>query len=226
MTETYGGWETPGSGPTRQTDELTHRAGLRRDLDRLHDEIARVESELDEFGSEFPLARRVVRAADTLAGSTVGFLAAAVALLFQTVVSLLSGQHALEAVRLLLTLPLGPQALHLETGPALAGGICLWLLVGIFYGVVFHAVLSGPFALAPGVWRLVAVTAISMVLFVVHVPLVTGWIGPHLTGGAAPARVVPSWELAIDHMIFGWSVLAFGGRGRSSRPRPREGEEG
>jgi CubicO group peptidase (beta-lactamase class C family) len=226
MTETYGGWETPGSGPTRQTDELTHRAGLRRDLDRLHEEIARVESELDEFGSEYPLARRVVRAADTLAGSTVGFLAAAVALLFQTVVSLLTGQHALEAVRLLLTLPLGSQALHLETGPALAGGICLWLLAGILYGVVFHAVLSGPFALAPGVWRLLAVTAMGMVLFVVHVPLLMGWIGPHLTGSVATARVVPGWQLAIDHLIFGWSILAFEGRGRGSRRRQREGEEG
>lgn len=226
MTETYGGWETPGSGPTRQTDELTHRAGLRRDLDRLHEEIARVESELGEFGSDFPLARRVVRAADTLAGSTVGFLAAAVALLFQTVVSLLSGQHALEAVRLLLTLPLGPQALHLETGPALAGGICLWLLVGTLYGVVFHAVLSGPFALAPGVWRLLAVTAVGMVLFVVHVPLVMGWIGPRLTGAPASALAVPAWQLASDHLIFAWAILVFEGRGRDSRPRPREGEEG
>jgi CubicO group peptidase (beta-lactamase class C family) len=225
MTETYGGWETPGSGPTRQTDALAHRAGLRRDLDRLHEELARVESELDEFRSEFPLARRVIRAADTLAGSTVGFLAAAVALLFQAVVSLLSGQHALEAVRLLLTLPLGPAALKLDTGPALAGGICLWLLAGILYGLVFHAALSGPLALAPGVWRLLAVTAIGMVLFVVHVPLVMGWIGPLLSGGPAIARTVPSWELAIDHLIFAWSVFALEGRGRGSRPLPREGEE-
>jgi hypothetical protein len=225
MTETYGGWETPGSGPTRQTDELAHRAALRRELDRLHEEIARVETELDEFGSAFPLAQRVIRAADTLAGSTVGFLAAAVALIFQAIVSLLSGQHPLEAVRLLLTLPLGPPALKLETGPALAGGICLWLLAGILYGLLFHAVLSGPFAMAPGVWRLLAVTAMGMVLFVVHVPLVIGWLGPLLTGHPAMARVVPAWQLAMAHLIFAWSIVAFEGRGHSWRPRPRETEE-
>jgi hypothetical protein len=226
MTETYGGWETPGSGPTRQTDELAQRAGLRRELDRLHEEIARVESDLDSYGSEFPLARRVIRAANTLAGSTVGFLASAVALLFQMVVSLLSGQNPLEAVRLLLTLPLGPAALKLETGAALAGGICLWLIAGALYGVAFHAVLAGPFALAPGVWRILAVTAIGMILFVAHVPVLTGWVGPLLSGGPAPARVVPSWQLAIDHLIYAWSILAFEGRGRGSRPRAPEAEEG
>ena len=226
MTETYGGWETPGSGPTRQTDELAHRAGLRRELDRLHEEIARVESDLGGFGSEFPLARRVIRAANTLAGSTVGFVASAVALLCQVVVSLLSGQHPLEAVRLLLTLPLGPAALKLETGPALAGGICLWLIAGALYGVAFHAVLSGPFALAPGVWRFLAVTAIGIVLFVAHIPVLTGWIGPLLTGRPATVRIVPAWQLATDHLIYAWSFLAFEGRGRASRPRGAESEEG
>jgi hypothetical protein len=222
MTETYGGWETPGSGPTRQTDELAHRAGLRRELDRLHEEIARVETDLDAFGSDFPLARRVIRAADTLAGSTVGFLAAAVALIFQVIVSLLSGHYPLEAVRLLLTLPLGPSALKIETGPALVGGICLLLLAGVLYGLVFHAALSGPFALAPSVWRLLAVTAMGMVLFVVHVPVVMGWLGPRLTGGSATPPAVPAWQLAIAHVIYAWSILVFEGRGRGSRPRPLE----
>jgi hypothetical protein len=91
--------------------------------------------------------------------------------------------------------------------------------------VAFHAVLSGPFAFAPGVWRLLAVTAIGMVLFVPHIPVLTGWLGPLLTGRPVLARTIPAWQLASDHLVYAWSILAFGGRGRGSRPRAVESEE-
>jgi hypothetical protein len=224
MTETYGGWETPGSGPTLQTDELSRRDGMRRELDRMHDEIARIESELDATGSYFPLARRVMLAADTLTGLALGFVGAAVSLLFQAVLSLLGGHHPLQVVRVFLTLPLGGSALTLESGPALAIGVCLYLIVGALYGRLFHAVLTGQFALAPGVWRLLAATAMGILLFVIHVYLLLGWAGPLWTGEPSAARLLPPWVAALTHVVFAWSILAFETSGRAARSRPREDE--
>jgi hypothetical protein len=217
MTETYGDWETPGDGPTRQRDDLARRDTLRRDLSRLYEEMARLEDEI-ELGSRLGVPERLVFLYNLLAGLAAGFAGATGSLLFNILGSLLVGRHPLEIIRILLTFPLGTRALQLETGPGLAAGLCLYLLAGSLIGVAFHAVLSGVFAQAPGVWRLLAVTSMGLALWVVDFYVILGWLQPLFTGDPHITDLWPAWLAALSHLVYAWMVLLFERRVRHGQP--------
>jgi hypothetical protein len=219
MTETLGEWERPGAGHSPQGDDLARRDALRRDLERLYSEVSRIETALEDPGAQpegFP--SRVVIIYHLLAGLLVGFVGAAGSLLFHVVGSLLISQHPLEIVRVYLTFPFGEQALRLHTGPLLATGVVLYLATGAVYGILFHAVLAGLFGRAPGVWRLLVVSGLGMMVWLVNYYLLMSWIQPLVTGGRSILDLVPVWLAATTHLIYAWTVVLVENRGRFGLP--------
>src|SRR4029077_14088485 len=96
VTETLGGWQRPGAGPTRQTDELALKDALRRHLARLYEEAARLEGALDErLGGGLPRFSASLRSG-LPAGILLGFVAASGSLLLHVIGSLLMGSHPLQ----------------------------------------------------------------------------------------------------------------------------------
>lgn len=217
MTETYGDWETPGSGPTRQSDDLARRDTLRRDLSRLYEEMARLEDEYS-IGDSPWLPERLLFLYNILAGLAAGCVGATGSLLFNIFGSLLTGHHPLEIIRIYLTFPLGLPALHLETGPILAAGTCVYLLAGSLFGIAFHAVLSGVFAQAPGIWRILAASAMGLTLWVVNFYVVLGWLHLLLTGNSHITSLWPAWLAAMTHLVYAWTLLLFERRVRHAGP--------
>lgn len=219
MTETLGEWERPGALPSPQGDELARRDALRRDLERLYSEISRIESNLEDPGAQpegFP--SRVVLIYHLLAGMLVGFVGASGSLLFHVVGSLVVSQHPLELIRVYLTFPFGEQALRVDTGPLLAVGVLLYLATGAIYGILFHGVLTGLFARAPGVWRLVIASALGLLIWLVNYYLVLSWLEPLITGGHSVLGRIPVWLAAATHLVYAWTVVLIENCGRFGAP--------
>jgi hypothetical protein len=174
MTEMQGDWERPGPGAASPDEHRERQEALRRELDRLYDETARVEAALDEqLGDGLPSWRLRPRSI-VPAGLLLGFVAAAGSLVVEVIVALLMRDHPLQMVRDALTWILGAQALTLETGPRLAVGTCLFLLCGAAAGLPLHQVLCRLFIAAPGIWRFLVATAVALVLWMVSLLLLPG----------------------------------------------------
>ena len=199
MTETLGDWQRPGTGPARQTDELMTKDALRRDLQRLYEEAARIEEALDErLGGGLPRFGASLRSG-LPAGILLGFVAASGSLLLHVIGSLLMGLHPLQIVRAGMSLFLGIWAFDIETGPVLAVATCLYLIVGATLGIPLHRTFSRTFAAAPGIWRFLVATAIGMVLSLLSIPLLHG---------------TPFWFAASTILAYVWIVLLLENWGR------------
>jgi hypothetical protein len=174
MTEMQGDWGRTGPGGTPPQDERERQETLRRELDRLYDETARVEAALDErLGGGVP-SWRISPRSIVPAGLLLGFVAAAGSLIIEVIVALLMGDHPLQMVRDALSWILGARALALQTGPALAVGTCLFLLVGAAAGLPLHQVLCRLFIAAPGIWRFLVATAVALVLWMASLLILPG----------------------------------------------------
>ena len=219
MTETLGDWERPGTGSTRQTEDLARRDALRRNLERLYSQIAQIETELEGRREPSILRDDGGPASFLLTGLVVGFIGATASLLFHIIGSLAVGRYPLQLIRIYLTFPLGESALSLETGLPLAAGVCLYLISGAFYGIAFHLVLGRWFAEAPGLWRLLVTSAMAIGIWIVNYYLVLSWLQPLATGESSILQQVPFWLAAITHLVFAWTILFVEGRGRIV-PRP------
>jgi len=204
MTETLGDWQRPGTGPTRQADELVQKDSMRRDLQRLYEEAARIEEALDErLGGGLPRFSASLRSG-LPAGILLGFVAASGSLLLHVIGSLLMGLHPLQIVRAGMSLFLGVWAFDIETGPVLAFATCLYLIVGSLLGIPLHRAFSRTFVAAPGIWRFLAATAIGMVLSLFSIPLL------HET---------PFWFAASTILAYVWIFLLLENWGRpAARP--------
>src|SRR5262245_54192048 len=199
MTETLGDWQRPGSGPTRQADELVRKDALRRDLQRLYEEAARIEEALDErLGSGLPRFSASLRSG-LPAGILLGFVAASGSLLLHVIGSLMMDLHPLQIVRAGMSLFIGIWAFDIDTGPRLALATCLYLIIGSLFGIPLHRMFSRTFAVAPGIWRFLAVTAIGMVLSLFSIPLL----------GATPF-----WFAAATILAYAWIFLLLENWGR------------
>jgi hypothetical protein len=216
MTETYGDWETPAGGPTRQDTDLARRDAVRRDLDRLRDEVARIEAQVSGAAA-IEVPARLLLLYNLVAGLSAGCVAAAGSLLFNIVGALVVNQHPLEIIRVYLTIPIGERALALQTGPWLAAGVCLYLAIGAVYGIPFRLVLAGPFSQAPTIWRLLAATIMGLVLWVLDHYLILGLLQP-LTGEPHLHDLRPAWLAALTHVVFAWTILLFERRVRLAGP--------
>jgi hypothetical protein len=174
MTEMQGDWGRPGPGGVSPNDDRDRQEALRRELDRLYDETARVEVALDErLGGGMPSWRLRPRSL-VPAGLLLGFVAAAGSLISEVIVALLMGDHPLQMVRDGLSWILGSPALSLQTGPALAIGTCFFLIFGAAAGLPLHQVLCRLFIAAPGIWRFLVATAVALVLWMLTLVLLPG----------------------------------------------------
>lgn len=199
MTETLGDWQRPGAGPTQQADELVRKDAMRRDLQRLYEEAARIEAALDErLGGGRPRFSASLRSG-LPAGLLLGFVAASGSLLLHVIGSLVMGLHPLQIVRAGMSLFLGVWAFDIETGPVLAFATCLYLVVGALLGIPLHRTFNRTFAMAPGIWRWLVATAIGMLLSLLSIPLL---------------GETPLWFAAATILAYVWIVLLLENWGR------------
>jgi hypothetical protein len=115
-------------------------------------------------------------------------------------------QHPLRLIQVYLTFPFGEAALTLNGGIVLALGCVLYLVTGMFYGVLFTVVISYfvPYA---SLWARVLVCSILAVwVWAINFYLLLTWLQPLLVGGGWIANLIPWWVAALTHLIFGWTV--------------------
>jgi hypothetical protein len=218
VTETYGDWERPPAGGPPQEEDLARRDTMRRELERVYAEAARLETALRDAPEWDVDPGRMVFTYHVLAGLVTGFVGAAAGLIYSILASLLLSLHPLLLIRVYLTLPYGERALNISTGPMLALGVITYLVIGALYGIPFHVVLEGVLRNAPGIWRTLIASAMGLIVWVVNYYVVLLWLQPTLTGGQPIAWLVPSWLAASTHLVFAWTMVVIEGRGRFNLP--------
>lgn len=184
------------------------REAKQRRLDELQAQVKQLEAELarEQPAGEWP-PRGYYTAYHALAGFVLGMFGAATSLLFNVIGSLLVGQHPLQLIRVYLTFPLGAQALQAQDGLTLAIGCCLYLATGMLLGIVFQLALTRWVPAGSFATRFVAVSLLSLALWVVSFYGILAWLQPLLFGGAWIVREVPWWVAALTHLVFGWTML-------------------
>ena len=203
MTETLGDWQRPGAGPNRQTEELMYKDALRRDLQRLYDEAARIEAALDErLGGGLPRFNASLRSG-LPAGMLLGFVAASGSLLLHVIGSLLMGLHPLLIVQAGMSLFMDIWAFDIQTGPVLAFATCVYLVIGALLGIPLHRAFHRTFAAVSGIWRWLVATAIGLLLSLLSIPLL---------------EKTPFWFAAATILAYVWIFLLLESWGR--RPQP------
>ncbi len=178
-----------------------------RELERLRAEVHSLEAELAPEGTATWPPRRYYTAYHVLAGFVLGMVGATASLLYNIVGSLLVGQHPLQLIRVYLTFPLGEQALHTDSGLALAIGCCLYLATGMVLGIPFELVLSGILSRAGFLARFLAVSGLALALWAFNFYAVLAHVQPWLFGGRWIVDEIPWWVSASTHLVFGWTML-------------------
>jgi hypothetical protein len=128
-------------------------------------------------------------------------------LFFNIVGSLVVGQHPLQLIRVYLTFPAGADALHTESGLALAIGCCLYLVTGMLLGMPFQLALTRWAPQATLGVRLAIVSALALAIWVVSFYGILSWLQPLLFGGRWIVNEIPWWVGASTHLVFGWTML-------------------
>jgi len=186
---------------------MDHEAKL-RELERLRQEVGRLEAELGPHAVsvDWP-PRSYYTAYHIFAGFVLGMFGAASSLLFNIVGSLLIGEHPLHLIRVYLTFPLGAAALTTDDSLALAVGCCLYLGTGMVLGIPFHLVLSRWLAGASFAVRLAGVSILALAVWIVNYYAILSWLQPALFGGSWIVQDIPWWVGALTHLVFGWTML-------------------
>lgn len=183
-----------------------------RELESLRTRVRELEAELDA-GVQPPAhweAREYYTAYHATTGFMLGSVAAMSSLLFNIIGALLFGKHPLELIRVYLTFPMGAQALDLnavDNGVTLAIGCCLYLATGMLYGMLFEIVLTRYLIDLSVPARIIAVSALSIALWLVNFYGILAWLQPLLFGGNWIVERIPWWVGALTHLVFGWTML-------------------
>ncbi len=145
-------------------------------------------------------------------GALLGGLAGCTSLLTNIIGSVfwptISGQpqHPLKIIQVFLTFPLGESALQLNSGTLLALGCLLYLVTGMFYGMLFELVISYLLPHANWLARLMACTILALCVWGINFYAVLIWLQPMLFGGRWIIDLVPWWVAAATHLVFGWTI--------------------
>ncbi|MBM2840317.1 MAG: hypothetical protein HW412_845 [Bacteroidetes bacterium] len=149
-----------------------------------------------------------------LSGMILGFFGAASSLLFNVVGSALVNQHPLQLVKVYLTFPLGEDALHMESGLALAIGCGLYLATGMLLGILFHIIITKYFPDADFKKQFMAASAIGIGMWLINYYGLLSWLQPALLGGSWILQNIPWWVAALTHLVFAWTMLLIKDWGR------------
>lgn len=185
--------------------DASDRKAKERELWELKARVGELEQELAE-PSGWWRASGYYTAYYATTGFMLGIFGAAASLLFNVVGSLLVGQHPLQLIRVYLTFPLKEPALELDSGIALAIGLCLYLGTGMLLGIPFHLVLTRYASGATLARRMVVASIFAVVVWLVNFYALLSWLQPLLFGGNWIVREIPWWVAALTHLVFGWTM--------------------
>jgi hypothetical protein len=193
---------------------MTRTPEKQEELDQLRARVRELEGELGENGNGGPRGQWEATSYYTAYYATTGFLLGAVAamtsLLLNIVGSLVFEKHPLQLIRVYLTFPMGEQALDYDAvnnGLILAAGCCLYIAMGMFYGMLFQIVLSLFTAHSSLAARFVVVSLLALAVWLVNFYGVLYWLQPLLFGGRWIVEQIPWWVAAATHLVFGWTML-------------------
>ncbi|HMP02486.1 MAG TPA: hypothetical protein PKD86_12700 [Gemmatales bacterium] len=187
---------------------------LLQEIAQARERLRELEAELSRQAGPMGSRPKQYTTYDVLAGCTLGMFGAIASLLFNIVGATLVGKPPLYLISVYLTFPLGaqvldPSVLSPDKGIArlvLAVGCCLYLFTGMALGVPIHLVLKRWFGTSSAIVRFMAVTVLSLVIWIVNFYLLLAWLQPALVGGNWIVNEVPWWVAAATHLVFGWTV--------------------
>jgi hypothetical protein len=145
-------------------------------------------------------------------GFLLGALAGCTSLVLNVVGSVLwpsiSGQerHPLYLIQVYLTFPLGQSALQLNSGAILALGCLLYLVTGMFYGMLFEWMLSYFVPRLGWIGRIAICSLLGILVWAVNFYGVLIWLQPLLFGGRWIIDLIPWWVAAATHLVFAWTM--------------------
>jgi hypothetical protein len=184
------------------------------ELHKLRQRVAELEEELEgEYAAGATPPGEYYTAYYATTGFMLGMFGAATSLLFNIIGSLIWSQysgeqlHPLHLIQVYLTFPLGASALQITGGLALAIGCCLYLGTGMVYGILFHLVLTRFTANGTFLQRLVVVSVLSIVVWLVNFYGILAWLQPALFKGNWIVEMVPWWVAMLTHLVFGWTMV-------------------
>lgn len=202
--------------PTPWTADVSAEAEERRqktaELAALQERAALLERELAAMGPPPGAFQGYYAAYYATTGFMLGMFGACTSLLFNIIGSLMvsktggAEQHPLRLIQVYLTFPLGEQALHIQSGLALALGCCLYIATGMVLGMLFHLFLTRFAPSASLVRRLVVATGMSLALWIINFYGILSWLQPLLFGGRWIVDLIPPWVAAATHLVFGWTM--------------------
>jgi hypothetical protein len=147
-------------------------------------------------------------------GLLIGAIAGCVSLLVNVIGSVfwpaVTGQiqHPLRLIQVYLTIPLGDNALQLESGYTLAFGSILYVATGMLYGLLIVIGISYVIPRADFEARAVFAVVASVALWLINFYLLLSWMQPLLFGGQWILQLIPWWVAALTHCIFGVTIAA------------------
>ncbi|MEX2308573.1 MAG: hypothetical protein WD738_13310 [Pirellulales bacterium] len=114
--------------------------------------------------------------------------------------------HPLRIIQVYLTFPFGQQALRLDGGAVLALGCLLYLVTGMFYGILFELTSSYYLPHAGVRARLVSYSVLALIVWLINFYGLLIWLQPLLLGGRWIVDLIPWWVGAVTHLVFGWTM--------------------
>lgn len=191
---------------TAGINTMTHDEKV-AELHRLRSRVRELEIEVAADGTNDWTPKKYYTAYHLMAGMVLGLVAASASLLFNIVGAAATGQDPLKLIRVYLTFPMGEAALDTNSGFALAGGCCLYLLTGLIGGIPFHMILSRFFADSSSLVRFIACTVMGLGIWIINFYFLLSWLQPALIGGNWIVQQIPVWVAVLTHLVFGWTMF-------------------
>lgn len=198
------------NSPQQSAEDRQHKLA---ELHELRDRVAMIEQQLYAHEQNHYPPPGFYTAYYATTGFMLGMFGAATSLVFNIIGSLMwtritgKEQSPLHLIQVYLTFPLGEAALKIDSGLTLAIGCCLYLGTGMVYGMIFQVLLTKWAADKSFAARIVLVSVLSLVVWVVNFYGILSWLQPWLFGGNWIVEMVPWWVAALTHLVFGWTMV-------------------
>ncbi len=145
-----------------------------------------------------------------MTGLILGGVGAVTSLLLNVVGSMITGQNALQLIRVYLTFPMGEAAFKTEGSVALLLGVGLYIMTGAAIGVIFEIIMAKYFVQKTAMTRLLVATGVGLGIWIINFYLILSWLQPMVTGGNWIMTMIPFWVAALTHLVFAWTMVGIG----------------